>query len=415
MSEGVREKLEELKPQLPTGIRVEKIYDKADSIEESVTDVKFTMLLTLFLVIMVIFLFLRNVRATVIPSLALPFSLIGTCCVMWALDYSLDNLSLMALTLAVGFVVDDAIVMLENVVRTPRNGQKAHAGRPRRIERNQLHDSFHDPVAGRPCLSRCSSCRASWDACSASLPSPIGVAILVSGFISLTLTPMLCARFLKGEDAHVPDEGKWRSVERMYQASERSYVNTLGWVMRHRGLTMLFSAAMLALTVVLFMIIPKGFIPSEDTGRLSGSVEGPEGVGYEALVAKMRTVAEIVRQDTNVAFVLASVGGGFGGNNSGRLQMTLKPRGQRPHVDEIMRTLTRKTASVPGVQVFFRNPPPINIGGRRGNSSYQISLQGSDIAQLYTAGRQLEQRLRDLPEIEGISSDLQVGNPQVGR
>jgi HAE1 family hydrophobic/amphiphilic exporter-1 len=125
-------------------------------------------------------------------------------------------------------------------------------------------------------------------------------------------------------------------------------------------------------------------------------------------------VAEICPYDTNVAFVLASVGGGFGGSNNGRLQMTLKPRGERPHVDEIMRNLTRATSRVPGVQVFFRNPPPINIGGRRGNSSYQVSLQGSDIAQLYTAGRALEQRMRELPEIEGISSDLQVGNPQVG-
>ncbi|MCC6244437.1 MAG: efflux RND transporter permease subunit, partial [Gemmatimonadaceae bacterium] len=413
VSEGVRHKLDELKHQLTSGIRVEKIYDKADSIEESVTDVKFTMLLTLFLVIMVIFLFLRNVRATIIPSLALPFSLIGTCCVLWALDYRLDNLSLMALTLAVGFVVDDAIVMLENVVRHLEMGKKpmqAALDGSKEISFTILSMTLSLVAVFIPLLFMPGLVGRLFR----EFAVTIGVAILVSGFISLTLTPMLCARFLKGGDGHVPDEGKWRSVERLYQASERGYVNTLGWVMRHRGLTMLFSAAMLGLTVVLFMIIPKGFIPSEDTGRLSGSVDGPEGVGYEALVAKMRTVAEIVRQDTNVAFVLASVGGGFGGNNSGRLQMTLKPRGERPHVDEIMRTLTRKTASVPGVQVFFRNPPPINIGGRRGNSSYQISLQGSDIAQLYTAGRQLEQRMRELPEIEGISSDLQVGNPQVG-
>jgi hydrophobic/amphiphilic exporter-1 (mainly G- bacteria), HAE1 family len=413
VSEGVRETLEELKPQLPAGIRVEKIYDKADSIEESVTDVKFTMLLTLFLVVMVIFLFLRNVRATVIPSLALPFSLIGTCCVMWALDYSLDNLSLMALTLAVGFVVDDAIVMLENVVRHLEMGKKplqAALDGSKEISFTILSMTLSLVAVFIPLLFMPGLVGRLFR----EFAVTIGVAILVSGFISLTLTPMLCAKFLRGGEGHASTEGKWRSVERLYQASERTYVNSLGWVMRHRALTMLFGAAMLGLTVGLFMIIPKGFIPSEDTGRLSGSVEGPEGIGYDAMVAKMRTVAEIVRADTNIAFVLASVGGGFGGANSGRLQMTLKPRGTRPHVDQIMRDLTRATSRVPGVQVFFRNPPPINIGGRRGNSSYQVSLQGSDIAQLYTAGRQLEQRMRELPEIEGISSDLQVGNPQVG-
>ncbi len=413
VSEGVKRELEELKPQLPQSIRVEKIYDKADSIEESVNDVKFTMLLTLFLVIMVIFLFLRNVRATIIPSLALPFSLIGTCCVMWALNYSLDNLSLMALTLAVGFVVDDAIVMLENVVRHLEMGKKplqAALDGSKEISFTILSMTLSLVAVFIPLLFMPGLVGRLFR----EFAVTIGVAILVSGFISLTLTPMLCAKFLREGEGHASTEGKWRSVERIYQASERGYVNSLGWVMRHRGWTMLFGASMLVLTVVLFMIIPKGFIPSEDTGRLSGSVEGPEGIGYDAMVAKMRVVAEIVRNDTNVAFVLASVGGGFGGSNSGRLQMTLKPRGERPHVDEIMRNLTRATSRVPGVQVFFRNPPPINIGGRRGNSSYQVSLQGSDIAQLYTAGRALEQRMRELPEIEGISSDLQVGNPQVG-
>lgn len=412
VSEGVRDELDLIKPQLPASIRVEKIYDKADSIEESVNDVKFTMLLTLFLVVMVIFLFLRNVRATIIPSLALPFSLIGTCCVMWALDFSLDNLSLMALTLAIGFVVDDAIVMLENIVRHLEMGKKpfqAAMDGSKEISFTILSMTLSLVAVFIPLLFMPGLVGRLFN----EFAVTIGVAILVSGFISLTLTPMLCAKFLREGEGHAPSDGKWRSVERIYQASERGYVNSLGWVMRHRGWTMLFGAAMLALTVGLFMIIPKGFIPSEDTGRLSGSIEGPEGYGYDAMVVKVRAVAEIVRADSNVAFVLASVGGGFGGSN-GRLQMTLKPRGTRPHVDQVMRDLTRKTASVPGVQVFFRNPPPINIGGRRGNSSYQISLQGSDIAQLYTAGRALEQRMRELPEIEGISSDLQVGNPLVG-
>ena len=414
VSNGVHDELELLKPQLPASIRVEKIYDKADSIQDSVNDVKFTMMLTLFLVIMVIFLFLRNVRATIIPSLALPFSLIGTCCVMWALDFSLDNLSLMALTLAVGFVVDDAIVMLENVVRHLEMGKspvQAALDGSKEISFTILSMTLSLVAVFIPLLFMPGLIGRLFR----EFAVTIGVAILVSGFISLTLTPMLCAKFLHEGEGHASSEGKWRSVERIYQASERGYVNSLNWVMRHRMLTMLFSAAMMALTVVLFNIIPKGFIPSEDTGRLSGSIEGPEGIGYDAMVAKIRDVAKIVAADTaDVKFVLASLGGGFGSSNQGRLQMTLTSRKQRPHVDEVMRKLTRATSKVPGVQVFFRNPPPINIGGRRGNSSYQISLQGADIAQLYTAGRQLEQRMRDLPEIEGISSDLQVGNPQVG-
>jgi HAE1 family hydrophobic/amphiphilic exporter-1 len=244
----------------------------------------------------------------------------------------------------------------------------------------------------------------------------IGVAILVSGFVSLTLTPMLAARFLREGEGHAPTDGKWRSVERMYQATEGAYVRSLGWVMNHRGLTMLFSAFTLIATVGLFMYIPKGFLPSEDTGRLSGSIEGPEGIGFEALSLKIREVASIIEKSPNVKYTLASIGGGpgGGGSNSGRLQLTLSEDPNRPHVDQIMRELSRATSKVPGVQVFFRNPPPINIGGRRGNSAYQVSLQGPDIAELYTAARALEARMRDLPELENISSDLQVGNPQVG-
>jgi HAE1 family hydrophobic/amphiphilic exporter-1 len=364
--------------------------------------------------VLVIFLFLRNARATVIPSLALPFSLVGTCIVMWMLGFSLDNLSLMALTLAVGFVVDDAIVMLENIVRHLEMGKRpmqAALDGSREISFTILSMTLSLVAVFIPLLFMPGLVGRLFR----EFAVTIGVAILVSGFVSLTLTPMLCARFLRGGEGHAPATGAWRSVERLYQASERGYVRSLEWVMRHQGLTLLFSAATLALTVVLFQSIPKGFIPPEDTGRLSGSVEGPEGIGFDALVGKMRQVAEVVRQDTSVAFVLASVGGGggFGSANSGRLQLTLKPRGQRPPVDEVMRELNRKARQVAGVQVFFRNSPPIQIGGRRGNSAYQLSLQGSDIAQLYTAGRALEQRMRELPEIDGISSDLQVGNPQV--
>jgi len=417
VSEGVQRVMEQLKPQLPASVQVETIFDRAESIRSSVDDVKFTLMLTLALVVMVIFLFLRNVRATIIPSLALPFSLIGTCSVMWMLGYSLDNLSLMALTLAVGFVVDDAIVMLENIVRHIERGKaplQAALDGSREISFTILSMTLSLVAVFIPLLFMPGLVGRLFR----EFAVTIGVAILVSGFVSLTLTPMLCARFLRAEDAHAnPEEGKWRSVERLYQRTEDGYMRSLGWVMKHRRTTMVFSLLMLGLTVGLFLYIPKGFLPSEDTGRLSGSIEGPEGIGFDAMAAKVREVALIVQKDPNVKFVLGSVGGGGGGpggSNSGRLQLTMTDRSERPHVDQVIRQLSRATSKVPGVQVFFRNNPPINIGGRRGNSSYQIALQATDIAQLYTAARALEARMRELPELEGISSDLQVGNPQVG-
>ena len=415
VAKGVNAVLKQLEPQLPPSVSIVPIYDRSIAIEHSVDDVKFTLLLTVALVVMVIFLFLRNLRATLIPSLALPFSLIGTCTVMWMLGYSLDNLSLMALTLAVGFVVDDAIVMLENIVRHQEMGKsplQAALDGSKEISFTILSMTLSLVAVFIPLLFMPGLVGRLFR----EFAVTIGVAILVSGFVSLTLTPMLAARFLRQGEGHASSEGKWRSVERLYQATEGAYVRSLAWVMNRRGLTMVFSVFTLIATVGLFMYIPKGFLPSEDTGRLSGSIEGPEGIGFDALSAKIREVAAIIEKSPNVKYTLASIGGGPGGGgaNSGRLQLTLSEDPNRPHVDQIMRELTRATSRVPGVQVFFRNPPPINIGGRRGNSAYQVSLQGPDIAELYTAARALEARMKDLPELENISSDLQVGNPQVG-
>ncbi|WP_337171496.1 efflux RND transporter permease subunit [Gemmatimonas aurantiaca] len=412
-AKAVDAEMQELLPQLPPSVQVETIFNRALSIEHSVWDVQFTLMLTVALVVMVIFLFLRNVRATIIPSLALPFSIIGTCIVMYALGFSLNNLTLMALTLAVGFVVDDAIVMLENIVRHMEMGKgplQAALDGSREISFTILSMTLSLVAVFIPLLFMPGLVGRLFR----EFAVTIGVAILVSGIVSLTLTPMLAAKFLKGGEGHAEAEGKWRSVERIYQTTERWYVDSLGWVMRHRPLTMLFSALTLGATVLLFIVIPKGFLPSEDTGRLQGSVEGPEGIGYDALAAKVREVGAILTNNPNVKFALMSVGGGpGGGSNSGRIQLTLVDRSERQHVDQVMRELTRATSTVPGVQVFFRNPPPINIGGRRGNSAYSVSLQGADIAELYTSARALEQRMRELPQLENISSDLQVGNPQV--
>ncbi|MEP6835972.1 MAG: efflux RND transporter permease subunit [Gemmatimonas sp.] len=415
VAEDVKALIDQLRPQIPQSINVATIYDRSVSIKESVKDVKSTLALTLALVVLVIFLFLRNARATIIPSLSLPFSLVGTFIVMWVLDYSLDNLSMMAIVLAVGFVVDDAIVMLENIVRHMEMGKKpleAALEGSKEISFTILSMTlslvavfipimFMPGLIGR--LFR-------------EFAVTIGVAILVSGFVSLTLTPMLCARFLKGGEGHHGDGGRWRSIERIYQSAESGYVNSLNWVMRHRPLVLMFSAITLVATVFLFIYIPKGFIPSEDTGRLDASTEAAEGIGFDRLVAKQREVAAIVAADTeDVAFTLSSVGGGGGPStgNNGRLTVRLTPRGQREHVDVVMRKLNAKVSKVPGMQTFFRNPPPISIGGRRSNSSYQISLQSADIVLLYTSARQLEAKMRQISELDGISSDLQIGNPLV--
>lgn len=412
-AKAVEAEMAQLMEQLPASVNVQTIFNRAESIEHAVWDVQFTLVLTVALVVMVIFLFLRNARATIIPSLALPFSIIGTCIVMYALDYSLNNLTLMALTLAVGFVVDDAIVMLENIVRHMEMGKtplRAALDGSKEISFTILSMTLSLVAVFIPLLFMPGLVGRLFR----EFAVTIGVAILVSGFVSLTLTPMLAAKFLKGGEGHAATEGKWRSVERLYQATEGLYVRSLDWVMRHRPLTMVFSALTLVATVGLFMYIPKGFLPSEDTGRVMGSVEGPEGIGYDALSLKAREVGQIIEKSPYVDRVNVSIGGGpFGGNNSARLMLILKDRSVRPHVDQVMREITRSTAGVPGVQVFLRNPPPINIGGRRGNSAYSVSLQGADIAELYTSARALETRMRELPELENISSDLQVGNPQV--
>ncbi len=414
VADAVMERVDLLKEQLPSSIQFEPIFDRAVGIRESVHDVQFTLMLTLGLVILVIFLFLRNVRATSIPSLALPFSIVGTFSVMWALGYSLNNLTLMALTLSVGFVVDDAIVMLENIVRHLEMGKtpmQAAIDGSREISFTILSITLSLVAVFIPIMFMPGLVGRLFQ----EFAVTIGVAILVSGFVSLTLTPMLCARWLRSGDGHASTKGAWRSVERVYQAGENGYISSLHWVMKHRRATMAFSLLTLVATGWLFVAIPKGFLPSEDTGRVEGSLLGPEGIGFESMKERQSEIAAIVGQNPHVASVLSSVGGGGRAStgNNGRLIIRLVPRDQRPHVDAVMRELQRAVSQVPGMQTFFRNPPPISIGGVRSSSSYQITLQGTDIAPLYTNARAFEAKMREIPLIEAVSSDLQIGNPQV--
>ncbi|HEV8198326.1 MAG TPA: efflux RND transporter permease subunit [Gemmatimonadales bacterium] len=413
---AVKALLPKLEAQLPPSVSVNIFFDRSAGIEQSVHDVKGTLLLTLILVVLVIFLFLRNISATVIPSLALPMSLVGTFGVMHLLGYSLDNLSLMALTLAVGFVVDDAIVMLENIVRHMEMGKPA------------MQAAFDGAAEiGFTILSMTVSLTAVFiplifmsgiiGRLFHEFAVTIGVAILVSGFVSLTLTPMLSSRFLR-PGLH-SGSGKrnvlFDGFERGYQGALSVYTRSLDWVMEHRPATMVISLATLVGTILLFRIVPKGFIPSEDTGRLTAVTETAQGTSYEAMVSHQQTVANILAKDSNVAKILSSVGqgGGVSTNNQGRISMSLAPRNKRPSSDELLRILARKVSSVPGISVFLQNPPPINVGGRSTKSQYQYSVQGSDLPTLYAGANAMLAGMQKMPQLADVTSDLQITNPQV--
>jgi HAE1 family hydrophobic/amphiphilic exporter-1 len=375
-----------------------------------VHEVKFTLYLTLCLVILTIFLFLRNLSATVIPSLALPMSLVGTFAVMYLLGYSLDNLSLMALTLSVGFVVDDAIVMLENIVRHMEMGKRplqAALDGAREIGFTILSMTLSLTAVFIPVLFMGGIIGRLFH----EFAVTIGVAILVSGFVSLTLTPMLSSRFLRPprEQQH----GRWYDAsERVYGRALGFYERTLGWVMDHRPVALAFSGAILAGTVGLFMLVPKGFIPTEDTGFISGTTETIEGSSFDAMVAHQQQVAEVVGADPNVDHYMSSVGGGT--MNQGRISLRLKPRSQRRlNADEVARELAPKLATIPGIRTYLQIPPVIRIGGRPSKTLYQFTLQGADIQLLYDNAAALETRLRQVPILRDVTSDLQIKNPQV--
>ena len=412
VADAVRELMDQLKTQIPASVNIKLLYDRSATIRESVSDVKFTLVLTLCLVIAVIFLFLRNVSATIIPSLALPISVIGTFAVMYLLGYSLDNLSLMALTLAVGFVVDDAIVMLENIVRHMEMGKppmRAAIDGAAEVGFTIISMTISLTAVFIPILFLGGIVGRLFH----EFAVTIAVSILVSGFVSLTLTPMLSSRFLRphGTEKH----------GRAYQATEAGYVwlvkryeTGLLWVMAHRRSAIVFSAIILAGTVALFMIVPKGFLPSEDIGELSITTEAPEGTSFDEMVVHQQQIAAIVQRDTNISNFMSSVGsgGGISTTNQGRLFIGLKPFGKRLNVDDIIKELRPKLAKVPGVVSYVQNPPTIQIGGRVSKSLYQFAMQSSDIANLYPSAERLIAEAAQSPLLQDVTSDLQLGNPQ---
>jgi HAE1 family hydrophobic/amphiphilic exporter-1 len=412
---GVKAEVDSLRSQLPASVDIATLYDRSQTVKASVHDVKFTLFLALCLVVMVIFLFLRNLRATLIPSLALPMSLVGTFAVMHLLGFSLDNLSLMALTLAVGFVVDDAIVVLENIVRHIEQGESVLEGAlngSREISFTVLSMTLSLVAVFIPVLFLGGLIGRLFQ----EFAVTIGVAILVSGVVSLTLTPMLCSRWLRPHPESEQHGRLYQAIERAWEKSLGAYERSLAWVMDHRPLAMAFMAVILVGTVVLGRVVPKGFIPSEDQGQLSGTTETAEGSSYDAMVQHQLAAAAIVQEDPNVEGFMSAVGGG-GRNttvNQGRLLIRLKPPNQRAlSADEVAQSLTRKLAAVPGLRVYLQNPPVINIGGRSSKSQYQFTLYGSDVDALYQGAAALEQRLHSIPGLTDVTSDLQIKNPQV--
>src|SRR5579871_1513635 len=406
----IKKLLPEFRQQLPPAVNMDLVYDRSNSIRESVNDVKFTLLLTIALVVMVIFLFLRNVSATIIPSLALPMSIIGTFAAMYLLGYSVDNLSLMALTLSVGFVVDDAIVILENIVRHMEMGKsklEAALEGAREIGFTILSMTLSLAAVFIPVLFMGGIMGRLFH----EFAVTIGVAILISGFVSLSLTPMLCSRFLRppNESAH---NRLYRASEKVFDGMLRGYDWTLRGVIRHRALTMLVAAGTLAATLYLVVLVPKGFIPNQDTGQIFAFTEAGQDISYDGMVRTQQKVAEIMAADPNVDTFMSSVGGQT--INTGRMFARLKPRDQRTlNADQVANELRVKLNSVAGMRSYPQNLPMIRIGGQLTKASYQYALQGIDLQELYRSADVFEKRVRAIPGLVDVNSDLLISSPQV--
>jgi HAE1 family hydrophobic/amphiphilic exporter-1 len=410
--DAVKRLLPDLRAELPPSEVLTMRWDRSEAIRDSVRDVKYTLVLTVALVILVIFLFLRNVSATVIPSLALPVSIIGTFAAMYLLGYSLNNLSLMALTLSVGFVVDDAIVMLENIVRHMEMGKSAMVASfdgAREVAFTIVSMTlslsavfipvlFMGGVVGRLLHE---------------FAVTIGVAILISGFVSISLTPMLCSRFLK--PPHGTRHGWfYNATERVLDRTLHAYDWTLRRSLKYRAVTMAVSVLLLVGTAYLFVRIPKGFLPTEDTGRLNLSTEAAQGTTFSEMMRLHEPVREVLARDPNLHEYNILLGLGGATLNQGRGLLFLKPRAERQmSADQAIASLRPQLSRIPGLRVFISNPPPLSIGGLNTRSQYQFTLQDVDTEELYRSANVLQEKVRQLPGFEDVSTDMQVRNPQV--
>jgi len=400
--------------QMPPSVHMGIRGDRSKNIREAFNDVQFTMAATLALVIMVIFLFLRNFSATMIPAMALPFSIVGTFSVMYLLNFSMNNISMMALILSIGFVVDDAIVMLENIVRHIEHGEKPYeaalAG-SKEIAFTIVSMTLSLAAVFIPILFMAGILGRLFR----EFAVTICTAILISGMVSVSLTPMLCSRFLR--DTRNDKHGfLYRALERVFDGMLRLYSVTLQWVLRHRPVMLAAFVAVMLVTGWLYTIVSKGFIPDTDNDNFGVQTEAAQGTSYYQMVKYQAQVASIIVQDPDVETFFSSTGGGFGGSsgNTGRLMVNTKPRRQRKStINDIVNRLRPKVSSIPGLKVFISIPQAIRVGGRMSKSSFDYTLYGPDTQQLYTEAPKLERLMARIPGLQEVSSDLQIKNPRV--
>jgi hydrophobic/amphiphilic exporter-1 (mainly G- bacteria), HAE1 family len=404
----------EIERQAPPGVKINVVNDRSEFIQSSINEVEFHLLLSIMLVILVILAFLRNARSTIITALILPTSVIGTFAAMYLLGFSLNNLSLMAIILSVGFVVDDAIVVLENITRHMEMGKdrmRAALDGSKEIAFTVLSMTislsavfipilFMEGLLGR--LFR-------------EFAVTIGIAVLISGAIALSMTPMMCSLMLRPTHNH----GRvYQFFERIFDGSRDFYGTTLRWTMEHRGLMLAGSVVFLVLIGVLYKMVPHGFIPRQDTGVIFGNTRAAEGITFGELERRQLRASEIIQKHPDVEAVMSTAGQGFGGqvgDNIGRVIVRLKPRAERKlTADEVIQELRRPFAGgEQGLRVFMNNPPAINIGGLTGNADYQMILQGADLKTLYAEAQEFETRLRESDFLRDVSTNLELRNPEI--
>jgi len=411
--DSIKELLPQLRAQIPESVSISLVNDRSIGIRAAVDDVQLTLCLTALLVVFVIFLFLRNATATIIPALALPISIIGTFAGMYLLGFSINNLTLLALTLSVGFVVDDAIVMLENIMRHIENGEhpfEAALKGSREIAFTILSITisliavfipvlFMGGIVGR--LFR-------------EFALTITLAILLSGFVSLTLTPMLASRFVKRESADAKHGALLRWSEKTFQEMHGLYDRTLQWVLANQRLMFHVTIGTLALVIVLFIVIPKGFFPIEDTGFFRVSTEAAQDISFDRMVVLQKQAAAIIEADPAVVTNNSSLGAGGSsvGINNGRMFVGLKPFGERDDVQTVLKRLRPKLAQIPGLKVFMQPVQSITVGGSSAKSQYQLIVQGTDFDQVERYAPLIEKKLKGIPTLQDVNSDLQISSPQ---
>jgi hydrophobic/amphiphilic exporter-1 (mainly G- bacteria), HAE1 family len=412
--DNIRRLLPVFQAQMPPSVHMGIRGDRSKNIREAFHDVQFTMAATLALVIMVIFLFLRNFSATMIPAMALPFSIVGTFSVMYLLNFSMNNISMMALILSIGFVVDDAIVMLENIVRHIENGEKPYVAAlagSKEIGFTIVSMTLSLAAVFIPILFMAGILGRLFR----EFAVTICTAILISGMVSISLTPMLCSRFLR--DTRNDKHGfLYRGLEKVFDGMRSLYAVTLQWVLRHRPVMLAAFVAVMLVTGWLYTVVNKGFIPDTDNDNFGVQTEAAQGTSYYQMVKYQQKVASIIVQDPDVETFFSSTGGGFGGSagNTGRLMVNTKPRRQRTStINDIVNRLRPKVSNIPGLKVFISIPQAIRVGGRMSKSSYDYTLYGPDTQQLYAVAPKLERIMARIPGLQEVSSDLQIRNPRV--